>query len=62
MLTEQVSLEKLRDIMNSKLTIVAIGPATAETLSEMGVKVDVMPEKHLFEEALNALALYWHAN
>ena len=62
MLTEQVSLEKLRDIMNSKLTIVAIGPATAETLSEMGVKVDVVPEKHLFEEALNALALYWHAN
>jgi uroporphyrinogen-III synthase len=62
MLTEQVSSEKLRDIMNSKLTIVAIGPATAETLVEMGLKVDVMPEKHLFEEALNALALYWHAN
>jgi uroporphyrinogen-III synthase len=59
MLTEQVSLEKLRDIMNSKLTIVAIGPATAETLLEMGLRVDVMPEKHLFEEALSALAHYW---
>jgi uroporphyrinogen-III synthase len=59
MLAEQVPLEKLRDIMNSRLTIVAIGPATAETLLEMGLRVDVMPEKHLFEEALNALALHW---
>jgi len=59
MLTEQVSLEKLRDIMNSRLTIVAIGPTTAETLAEMGLRVDVMPEKHLFEEALSALAFHW---
>lgn len=62
MLTEQVSFEKLRDIMNSKLTIVAIDPATAETLVEMGLKVDVMPDKHVFEEALTALARYWNTN
>lgn len=59
MLNEQVSLERLRDMMNSRLTIVAIGPTTAETLAEMGLRVDVMPKKHLFEEALSALALHW---
>ena len=62
MLMEQISMEKLRDTMNSRLTIVAIGPATAKTLLEMGLKVDVMPDKHLFEEALIALARYWNAN
>lgn len=60
MLSEQISMGKLRDIINGRLTIVAIGPATAETLAEMGLKVDVMPEKHLFEEALDALARYWN--
>jgi uroporphyrinogen-III synthase len=62
MLNEKVSLEKLRDLMNSKLTIVAIGPVTAEALVEMGVKVDVMPDKHLFEEALIALIRYWNTS
>jgi uroporphyrinogen-III synthase len=62
MLAEQVSTEKLREIMHNKLTIVAIGPTTAEALAEMGLKVDVMPEKHLFEETLNALARYWDTN
>lgn len=59
MLMEKISMEKLRDLMNSKLTIVAIGPATAKTLSEMGLKVDVMPDKHTFEEALITLAFHW---
>lgn len=62
MIAEQVSMEKLREIMNNKLTIAAIGPKTAETLEEMGLNVDVMPEKHLFEETLNALAQYWNSN
>ncbi|MGQ9719577.1 MAG: uroporphyrinogen-III synthase [Nitrososphaerales archaeon] len=62
MLMEKTSMEKLRDIMNSRLTIVAIGPVTAKTLFEMGLKVDVMPDKHIFEEALMALARYWNAN
>ncbi len=60
MLIEQISMEKLRDIINSRLTIVAIGPATAKTLFEMGVKVDITPDKHLFEEALTALARCWN--
>lgn len=60
-LMEKISMEKLRDIMNGRLTIVAIGPVTAKTLCEMGVKVDIMPDKHLFEEALIALARYWNA-
>jgi len=59
MLSDQISPEKLRDLMNRKLTVVAIGPVTADALAEMGVKVDVMPDRHLFEEALTALASYW---
>ena len=62
MLSDQISPEKLRDLMNSKLTVVAIGPVTAGALVEMGVKVDVMPDKHLVEEALAALARYWNSD
>jgi uroporphyrinogen III methyltransferase/synthase len=61
MLENQISQEKLSELMNSKVTVVAIGPVTASALTEMGVKVDVMPDKHLFEEALTALALYWNS-
>ncbi|MEM3437450.1 MAG: uroporphyrinogen-III synthase [Nitrososphaerales archaeon] len=60
MFMEKISMEKLRDLLNSKLTIVAIGPTTAKTLIGMGLKVDVMPNKHVFEEALIALACYWN--
>jgi len=59
MLRELISKEKLRDIMNNKLTIVAIGPVTAETLSEMGLRVDIMPDKYTFEETLIKLAHHW---
>jgi uroporphyrinogen-III synthase len=62
MLSDQISPEKLSDLMNSKVTVVAIGPVTAGALVEMGVKVDVMPDKHLFEEALAALAQYWNSD
>ena len=62
MLAEKASMEKLRSIINGKVTTVAIGPTTAEALEEMGVKVDVMPQDYLFEKALTALAKYWSAN
>ena len=52
MLTEKAPMETLRNIMKDKVTTVAIGPTTAEALKEMGVKVDVMPEDYLFENAL----------
>jgi len=61
MLSDRISSEKLRDLMNKKVTIVAIGPVTADALVEMGVKVDVMPDRHLFEEAVAALARYWNS-
>ena len=61
MLRSKISSEKLRDLMNSKVTVVAIGPVTANALAEMGVKIDVMPDKHLYEEALAALAFRWKA-
>jgi uroporphyrinogen-III synthase len=59
MLTKQAPMEKLRDIINSKVTTVAIGPTTAEALRELALEVDVMPEDYLFEKALVALAVYW---
>jgi len=60
MLSEKASMDKLRSIINDKVTTVAIGPTTAEALKEMGVKVDVMPEDYLFEKALEALAKHWN--
>ncbi len=60
MLTEKAPMDKLRSIINGKVTTVAIGPTTAEALKEMGVKVDVMPEDYLFEKALAALANHWN--
>ena len=60
MLTEKASMEKLRALIAEKVTVVAIGPTTAEALEEMGVRVDVMPKDYLFEEALSALARYWN--
>ena len=60
MLKDIVSEKKLRDLIEKKLTVVAIGPTTAKTLAEAGLKINVMPEKHLFDEALNALARYWN--
>jgi len=60
MLRKNVSAKNLLELLNAKVTVVAIGPVTAETLAEMGVKVDVMPKTHVFEEALAALAIYWN--
>ena len=60
MLSQKVSMEKLREILNINVTTVAIGPTTGEALKEMGVKVDVMPEDYLFEKALLALAQFWN--
>ncbi len=61
MLTEKAPVDKLRSIINDKVTTVAIGSTTAEALTEMGVKVDVVPEDYLFEKALAALASYWNS-
>jgi uroporphyrinogen-III synthase len=59
MLSELVSQKQLKSLLNTELTIVAIGPTTAQALSSLGLKVDVMPEKYLFTEALKALSNYW---
>ena len=62
MLSEKAPIETLRDIVNSQITTVAIGPTTAEALREMGIKVDVVPIDYLFEKALSALAMYWNSH
>jgi uroporphyrinogen-III synthase len=54
-------METVRNILNSQVTTVAIGPTTAEALGEMGIKVDVVPSDYLFEKALSALAVYWNS-
>ncbi len=59
MLGKQAAPDKLRAIFNQKTTIVAIGPVTANTLVKMGLKVDVIPDRHVFEEALAKLAEFW---
>jgi uroporphyrinogen-III synthase len=59
MLYEKASMESVRNIVNNKVTTVAIGPTTAEALKEINVKVDIVPEDYLFEDALNALAKFW---
>lgn len=59
MLAPHVSAEKLRELLK-KVTIVAIGPKTADKLAELGLNVDVMPETYLLEEALNALVQHWN--
>ena len=62
MLSEKAPMKKLLEIVNSKVTTVAIGPTTAEALKELGVKVDVVPKDYLFESAIVALIHYWSNN
>ncbi|MGD6851463.1 MAG: uroporphyrinogen-III synthase [Candidatus Bathyarchaeia archaeon] len=59
MLTEKADIHHLRKTLTEKVTVVAIGPTTAEALRELQVKVDVMPQDYLFDKALDALAEYW---
>lgn len=62
LLSDCISAEKLRDLLNEKVTIVAIGPVTAETASKLGLKVACVPQTQLFEDALDSLAKYWSSN
>lgn len=62
MLSENAPMEELQSIINDKVTIVAIGPTTAEALNELNVKVDVTPKDYLFDKALDALAAYWNTS
>ncbi|MCW4044394.1 MAG: uroporphyrinogen-III synthase [Candidatus Bathyarchaeota archaeon] len=60
MLAKHIAPRRLCNLLNKHITVVAIGPITAETLVKMGANVDVMPETHLFKEALEALAMHWN--
>lgn len=62
MLAHVISGTKLQALIQEKAVVVAIGPTTAKTLTEAGAKVNVMPEKHTLDEALNALVCYWNAD
>lgn len=58
MLRGLVSEKELKELLNA-LTVVAIGPITAKTLHKLGLHVDVVPKKYLFEDALDALANFF---
>lgn len=59
MLAEKAPMEQIRSLIKGKVTVVAIGPTTAEALEELQIEVDVVPEDYLFEKALSALAQFW---
>jgi uroporphyrinogen-III synthase len=61
MLKHVISEEKLKHLIEKNIVTVAIGPTTAKTLTEAGVKVHVMPQEHTLDGALNALAAHWRA-
>ena len=61
MLEHVTSGAELKTLIHDKTVVVAIGPTTAKTLTEAGVKVDVMPENHTLDETVNALVCYWSA-
>jgi len=59
MLGRHTSSRQVTDLLNSRTTVVAIGPTTAKALKKLEVKVDVLPRRYLFEDALRALGRYW---
>jgi len=59
MLSEKASMDTLKEIIQEKITTVAIGPTTAGALKEINIQVDIIPKDYLFEEALVALATFW---
>jgi uroporphyrinogen-III synthase len=60
MLKQLIPEKKLRKLIEQKTAVVAIGPTTAKTLAEAGVKVDVMPNKSTLDDTLDALVNYWN--
>jgi uroporphyrinogen III methyltransferase/synthase len=58
MLEQRAPKEKVVALING-VAVVAIGPVTAKTLRALGVRVDVVPERHLFGEAIAALVRHW---
>jgi uroporphyrinogen-III synthase len=58
-LKQILSEKELKNLIKERTAIVAIGPTTAKSLIGFDIKVDVMPEKHTLDEALDALVNYW---
>lgn len=59
MFKDEIPWGELQSLIRDKLTVVAIGPFTAKALTEMGLKVDVIPDRYTFEGALTSLANFW---
>ncbi len=48
----------LREALNQRMIVVAIGPVTEKTLTESGIKVNVRPNKFTTEAMIDALQEY----
>jgi len=59
MCKNSIEAEGLAELLNGKSTVVAIGPVTEAALKQLGVDAKITPEKHMFKDALSALAQYW---
>jgi len=62
MTRNSVSIGRLKRLMKNNMDIIAIGPVTARTLEEAGVKPRVVPRRFLAEEALEALVRYYRSH
>ncbi|MDL1970734.1 MAG: uroporphyrinogen-III C-methyltransferase [Candidatus Desulfofervidaceae bacterium] len=56
-LAQLVNPESLSDLLED-VTIACIGPITAKTAQDLGLKVDVMPEKYTIEALIKAIVNY----
>lgn len=52
------SEEKLKELL-AGVKIAAIGPITAKTVTDNGLKVDVQPEEHTIKEMINKIVEYY---
>lgn len=59
MMRNRISIKRLKKLMSKQMDIVAIGPVTARTLEEVGIKAKLVPRRFLVEEALEALVRYY---
>ncbi|NOQ45739.1 MAG: HemD protein, partial [Desulfobulbaceae bacterium] len=57
-MVDATSDEELHRLMD-KVTIAAIGPITAETVKESGLKVNIQPERYTIPDMVNAIIDYY---
>ncbi len=59
MISSQISMNRIMRLMKNRTDVVAIGPVTARTLEEIGIKPKIVPRRFLAAEAVHALVRYY---